>query len=218
MRYVEVMGAPGVGKSTLTNDRWPPAVEWDGHPPPAEWAGFLRLVEAQAGAILPGCGADDWRRMFEKALRKAATLHRRASAEVYAGVALAQRGLDLAWRVGETVRIADYFEAMPVSHGVAILRADVATIVARNIERGRRQPSRQLARLAPLLAQPIEIAAATLKRRGVRLLELDTREPVSANAARLTLFVRAPEAAHPEAARHRREVAPVPAPGDGARP
>lgn len=216
MKTVEVMGAPGVGKSTLCNATWPPSVDWDGQPPPVLWRGFLEVAAKGAELIRPGAGAEDWGRMFEKAARKMGTLARRTGGEIYAGVGLAQRGLDLAWRLPAGKTVAPYFLAMPVDAGVVVLRADVDTIIARNRERGLARPSRELSRLAPLLAEPLELAVGILKDRGVRLLELDTRDTVSANVARLHLFTRSLLALERAAARHRGQVAPVPPSGDGA--
>lgn len=188
MRTVEVMGAPGVGKSAVCNDLWPPSVEWDRHPPPAAWQPFLRLAEELAARICADREPMHWARMFVKAARKMATLHRSASRDVYAGVGFAMRGIDLAWRLPRPDDVAHYFCAMPVSVGVAVLRADVATIQARNRERGRTKPSRELSRLTPMLVRPIEIAVDTLKARGVPVLELDALEPIHANRGRLIAF------------------------------
>lgn len=184
MRVIEVFGAPGVGKSALFNDMWAPSVPWDGKPAPEVWGPFLAHVER----IEVNIGADHWRRMFAKAVRKVATLSRMPDG-IYAGVGLAMRGLDLAWR-GPTLDVmAEYCRQMPQPAGAVSLFADLETIRRRNIERGMRQPSRELSRLAHLNDEPRTMVTAILRDRGVPVLELDTREPVAGNVERIRAFV-----------------------------
>jgi hypothetical protein len=185
----EIFGAPGVGKSALCNDLWPPSVEWDGLPPPDDWAPFIDY----AHSIVMHTGEDHWRRMFDKAVRKMATLQRSGAA--YAGVGLVMRGLDLCWRQPRLGLVAGYFRLMPLPAGAISLYADLATIEARNRERAKAQPSRELSKLAHLNEAPRRLVMSLLKDRGVPLLELDTRQPITDNVARIRSFVGLPATA-----------------------
>jgi hypothetical protein len=181
MRWLDVFGAPGVGKSALCNDLWPTSVTWDEFPPPAAWRPFLDMAEQLAELIRPGNRADHWRQMLDKAVKKMSTVHRRPSSDVYVQTGLAMRGIDLGWRIDDPARIAAYFEAMPVSLGCVLLTADVETIQARNAARGVNHPSRALGHLAPRLERPIAVAREVLVARGGPLFVLDTREPIDDN-------------------------------------
>jgi hypothetical protein len=191
LQVIEVFGAPGVGKSALFNDMWAPSVPWDGKPAPEAWQTFLAHVER----IEVNIGADHWRRMFAKAVRKVATLSRIEGHGVYAGVGLAMRGLDLAWRGPTLDDVAEYCRQMPAPAGAISLYADQETIRRRNIERGKLKPSRELSKLAHLNDEPRALVTAILRGRGVPVLELDTREPIAGNVERIRAFVGMPAAA-----------------------
>src|SRR5262245_39118872 len=132
--------------------------------------------------------------MFDKAARKMATLSRMPGG-VYAGVGLAMRGLDLFWRGPRRGHVAGYFLLMPLPGGAVSLFADQETIRARNVERGRTKPSRELSRLAHLNDGPRAFVVDVLRSRGVPVLELDTRNPVAENRERISAFVAVPAAA-----------------------
>jgi hypothetical protein len=185
LRVIEVFGAPGVGKSALFNDLWAPSVPWDGLPEPAGWRPFLD----HAARIELEIRADHWRQMLTKAARKVATLSRIEGQGVYAGVGLVQRGLDLCWRGPSLDVVAEYCRRMPLPAGAISLYADQETIRARNVERGKRQPSRELSRLAHLNDAPRLMVRDILRARGVPVLELDTRQPIAGNVERIRAFV-----------------------------
>jgi hypothetical protein len=185
LRVFEVFGAPGVGKSALFNDTWAPSVAWDGLPAPEAWRPFLDY----AGNIHVNIRGDHWRSMFVKAARKVATLNNCGGSGIYAGVGLAMRGLDLAWRGPSLDVVAEYCRRMPMPAGAISLYADQETIRRRNVERGKRQPSRELSRLAHLNDEPREMMTAILRARDVPVLELDTRQSIAGNVERIRAFV-----------------------------
>jgi hypothetical protein len=102
---------------------------------------------------------------------------------VYVQTAFAQRGLGIGWRLNDPEDIAQYFELMPVSVGVVFLYADVDTVRKRNRDRGKDR-----SHMVAKMERPREIALEVLGRRGVKLLKLDTREPIALNARRLRDF------------------------------
>ena len=188
----EVFGAPGVGKSALCNETWSPSVPWDRRPHPREWATFLQCAARLERGIRDARSTRDWRRMFDKAARKLATLSRMPGGGVYAGAILVMRGLDLYRRIPNGADVADYFHAMPMPAGAISLYADAETIRARNLERAIRKPNRQLSGIAPYFEAPRLMAVEILKRRGVPVLELDTRDPIASNIGRIHAFVGMP--------------------------
>lgn len=184
MQWLDLAGPPGVGKSTLVDDLWPPrCIEYDGGGYPAHWKDFLNCVERLKEAVRdhPSYGA--CASMITRSFRKMATVARMNDDRVYIQTGLAQRGLGIGWRLKDQERIAEYFELMPVSLGVILLHADVETIQRRNVER-----SKDRSHMVPLMERPREIAAQVLRARGVPLMELDTRNPVSENVERILAF------------------------------
>jgi hypothetical protein len=137
--------------------------------------------------------------MFNKAVRKVATLSRMPGGG-YAGVGLVMRGMDLSWRIEDADAVAEFYSLMPLPAGAISLYADQDTIVARNLERGKKRPSRELSRLAFLNDAPRQMAVAILRDRGVPVLELDTRHSVDDNLDCIKRFVGLPPAAADAAA------------------
>jgi hypothetical protein len=178
------MGAPGVGKSTLVDELWPPrCIAPRGAEPPAEWAGFLACADRLLGSVswhpsFPACAS-----MIKRSFAKMSAVHAAKSGKVYIQTGFAQRGLGLGWRMADKGPLAEYYERMPVSLGVVLLTADVETVRRRNVERGKDRSF-----MVPLMEEPIRIARETLASRGVSLLELDTRNPVHENAKRILDF------------------------------
>lgn len=174
MRWLDVAGAPGSGKSTLCDDLWPPrCIEWDGRPHPEEWRPFLdcvdRLLKRIAGHPSHGACVS----MIERSFRKMATVARMDDPRVYVQTGFAQRGLGIGWRLRDPEEIADYYETMPVSLGVVFLHADVSEVQRRNVERGKDRSF-----MVPLMETPRRIAVDVLRRRGVPVTDIDTSQSV----------------------------------------
>jgi len=195
MRWIDVAGAPGVGKSTLMDGFWPPrCIQWDEKPYPEEWSEFLMVVDRLLKKIQrhPSIGA--CKSMIQRSFRKIATVSRMQDDRIYIQTGLVQRGLGIGWRLKDPEDIAAYFEIMPVSIGVAILFADVETVQRRNVERGKDR-----SHMVPLMERPRQIAVEILRDR-IPLLELDTTRLVNENVADLLAFSdRAAKIAHARA-------------------
>jgi len=182
MKWVDVAGAPGSGKSTLFDGTWQRKIPTDDKPYPATWHAFIecayRLVRCIDKDKLP---QESWF-IFDQYARKAATLMRKEEPGVYMNTAMAQAGLDIGWRFGGDIR--GYFGLMPVSVGVVFLTADIDTLRKRNVEKGRDR-SFQIEGME----RTREIATLELKKRGVSVLTLDTRSPIEENRKNVAAWI-----------------------------
>jgi hypothetical protein len=184
MRWLEVCGPPGVGKSALCDPLWlPRAIEWDGQAHPREWQAFLAATERLLHRIRAHPSYATCESMVARSLRKIATVSRHPGPGVYIQTGLAQRGLGIGWRLGADVEaVADYYRLMPVSLGVAFLVAPVEEVQRRNASR---RPVKDRGWMVPLMERPREIAVEVLRARGVPVIELDMMDPPNVNRDRL---------------------------------
>lgn len=195
MRWVDVFGPPGVGKSTLCDPLWGHReIGWDGKLPPAQWAPFLDEVTSLFLAIRGHWSFVPAIRMNNRSFRKMATVARMADVPErgpYVQTGFVQRGLGFGWRInqagGDINLIRPFFETMPVSVGVAFLEAPVDVIIARNNAR-KLVPAtahEDRAYQIPLMQPAIVVAKEVLRGRGVPIIEIDTTQPIE--SARKTL-------------------------------
>lgn len=182
MRWLDVAGPPGVGKSTLCDPLWGPRdIKWNGESPPAKWSDFLACVRRLMRLIQDHESYGKCASMVERSINKMAAVRRMAGDGCYVQTAFAQRGLGIGWRLKDQEAIADYFELMPVSVGVVFLVASVETIKRRNVER-----QKDRSHMVEGMVRPREIGFAILKSRGVDVIEMDTETTApEVNIARL---------------------------------
>jgi len=184
MRFVDVFGPPGVGKSTLCDELWPPrSFDFDEKPYPEEWSAYLKTVERLLNRVQHHPSYVACRSMTNRSHRKMATVHRMDLSGVYIQTGFAQRGLGIGWRLDDPAEIVEFYTEMPTSLGVVVLSADAETIMKRNVDRGKDRSY-----MVPQMEQPREIAVKVLRSRGVRLLEIDTRRPLTESREKLLEF------------------------------
>lgn len=200
MRWIDVAAPPGTGKSTLCDQffqhRWP---DWDGLPLPEEWKEFLAETNRLVGMIKEhkNCfGAPTLQavvRMNDRSLKKMATVYRIEDTRPYIQTGFVQRGLGFGWRLvdmGKDLReIKAYFELMPVSIGVAFLKARLTTILERNEAREKVPATAHENRSfqVPLMVPAIEYAIEVLDARRVPIIEVDVEHQSPGDARRQLL-------------------------------
>lgn len=182
MRWIDVAGAPGVGKSAILDDLCPRKVALDGLPLPKEWLPLIEYTnEIAASVIAPG----EFRDLAAATFQKIATVSRLPDVGVYVQTGLAQVGLEIGWRIESADAVAGYYQRMPVSLGVVFLFADVATVQERN-----RLRQRNFAERVPAMDCARKIGQRVLMSRGVPVLARDTTEPIKVTRERLQAFER----------------------------
>jgi hypothetical protein len=194
MRWIDVCGPPGSGKSALCDPIYGPhAIDFAGVSVfPVEWDRYLQVCNALMNVIrdhehpltrrktLP-----DVQRMLYRSLRKIAVVEQLLdpNGEVYVQTALAQRGLGFGWRLYDLKKVklvAEYFKVMPVSLGVVFTKCPMEVIEERNLSRldnpetAHENRSFMVRRMLPA----IEIAQEVLRGRGVNVAEIRTDQPL----------------------------------------
>lgn len=188
MKWVDVIGPTGVGKSTLCDPISHPR-DFP-HPPiaiPPHWRKFTALARRLCDDAAANGHADTWR-MTQNAIWRMIAIEQKEDAGVYCNVGLGLRGVSIAWRLPDPAAIAEFYELMPVSIGFAALIADDDTLRNRNIERGKTIPKKQRAPLAVRMHRVMPLAISAIKARGVPMIEIDVTEEVVGNVERLRAF------------------------------
>lgn len=213
MKWLDVAGAPGTGKSSLCYPIWgDKSVGWDGKPPPAHWRPFLDEITNQMRLVRDHPSISAVVRMNDRSAKKMATVRRMQRDDVFIQTGWVQRILGFGWRLEDMKRdvnlIRESLWLMPVSVGVVFLEADLETILGRNkaresvAETAHENRSYQV----PLMLPAIKVAKEVLRARGVPVLELDVQHQ-SIEAAREQLLAFAAQgSADASSARHSGEV------------
>lgn len=198
MRWVDVAGAPGSGKSTICYPIWgDKSVGWDGKLPPEHWMPFLDAVQGLFECIRGHWSFIPAYRMNNRSLRKMATVARMPTdpeRPVFIQAGFVQRGLGFGWRLVDAGRdvnlIRPFFETMPVSVGVAFLECPEEVVIARNNARKLvpETAHEDRAYQVPLMREPIRIAKEVLRGRGVPILELDVTQSIEQSRRVLVEF------------------------------
>lgn len=208
MRWVDVAGPPGSGKSSLCYPVWgDKSVGWDGKPPPAYWRPFLDEITVLMGLVRDHPSIEAVVRMNDRSAKKMATVERMrreiivsmppeqrpSEAGVFIQTGLVQRILGFGWRLQDLGRDINLIRRalwlMPVSVGVAFLEADLETLLARN--RGRESnpatAHENRSYQVPLMLPSIALAKEVLRERGVPVVAIDVQRQ-SIDDARAALF------------------------------
>lgn len=215
MRFVDVCGPPGSGKSTLCDDLWPPhAVKWDGYGIPEEWDDVLSVVDELLVELADHPSYRALMGMTRRSFRKMATVYRREDQAIYIQTGLAQRGLGFGWRLEERGKVKEvrrYFRVMPVSLGVAIASCPVEVCQERNRLREAVQETAHENRshMVPLMQPAIAILKEEMDARSVPCLEIDTNQSIERARDQLVAFA-GDQVADPKAFGYYRQMAVVP--------
>ena len=186
MKWLDVAGAPGSGKSTLCDPVWGPhELQIDSRLPPEKWHDFLNEITRLFHLIGTHPTIEAALRMNNRSVRKMATVARSDSPKgPYVQTSLAQRGLGFGWRMHDMginlFELKHYFRLMPVSIGVAVTRCPQEEIERRNHARKlvKETAHEDRAHMVGHMLPAIEVALEVLNARGVPILEVSTDQPI----------------------------------------
>jgi len=206
MKWLDVAGPPGVGKSTLCDPIFGPRdIPLSDTLPPPEWHDFFNEVTRLLMLVQDHPSYVAAVRMNRRTMRKMAAVHylgASASKPVYIQTGFVQRGLGFGWRLADlgmpVSELYHFFRLMPVSLGVVFLEADQDEIRRRNREREDVAETAHENRsfMVPLMQPAIDYAKEILGDRGVEVSEITTTgDP---DAARKLLQGLAADAGHTE--------------------
>ncbi|MFW5926420.1 MAG: hypothetical protein ACOCSR_00065 [Wenzhouxiangella sp.] len=187
MRWLDVAGPPGSGKSTLCDPLWGPHdLPIENRLPPAQWHDFLNEITRLFCLIEGHWSFPAAVRMNNRSIRKMASVARAAQTEhsPYIQTGLVQRGLGFGWRMNDMGidlnELRHFFRLMPVSAGVAFTSCPLDVVAQRNRDREKVAATSHENRafMVPLMQPAIELAQEVLRERTVPVTVIDTRQPV----------------------------------------
>ena len=216
MRWLDVAGCPGSGKSTICYPVWgDKSVTWDGKAPPSYWKPFLDELTALMPLVADHVDPigrptiQAVQRMCDRSIKKMATVERMrvnedlptdyvkriGGCKTFIQTGLVQRVLGFGWRLHDMGRDINLIRAalwrMPVSVGVAFLEADLETLLARNRQRETvaETAHENRSHQVPHMLACVPLVKEVLRERGIPVLELDVQhQPIEAARAQLLAF------------------------------
>lgn len=199
MKWVDVCGPPGVGKSTLCDPLWGPhdiPIEDIQHP--SEWHDFCNEVTRLLGLVREHPSFVAAVRMNRRSLRKMAIVESspphadyrsfdyngNVYEKAYVQTGFVQRGLGFGWRLKDlglpVEELEHFFRLMPVSIGVAFLECDPDTIRERNKAREsvRETAHENRTHMVDGILETMDHAHEWLNARGVPTVTIRTDQPI----------------------------------------
>lgn len=196
MRWLDVAGPPGVGKSTLCDPLWGPhSIPLSDIPPPTDFHDFINEVTRLFGVVREHPSFVAAVRMNRRSLRKMAAVNSMEGGP-YIQTGFVQRGLGFGWRLvdmGKPVEeLWHFFRLMPASLGVVFLEATAEALVERNRarEQVKETAHENRAFMGPLMKPAIEFAKEVLNARGVPVRTIDTSGDIERARKELVAFAR----------------------------
>ena len=194
MRWCDVAGPPGVGKSTLCDPLWGPhSIPLSDIPPPKEWHDFCNEVTRLFGVVREHPSFVAAVRMNRRSLRKMAAVNQMEGGP-YVQTGFVQRGLGFGWRLADMGKPVEelwhFFRLMPASLGVVFLETSPEALAERNKarEQVKETAHENRAFMGPLMKPAIEFAQEVLDARGVPFIRIDTSGDTEAARKRLVSF------------------------------
>jgi hypothetical protein len=194
LRWVDVAGCPGSGKSTICYPIWgDKSVTWDGKRPPPYWKPFLEEIQNLCHLVQDHPSIEAVLRMNDRSIKKMATVERMDDGRTFVQAGLVQRILGFGWRLHEMRRDINLIRTalwrMPVSVGVAFLDADLETLLERNRAREKdpRTAHENRSHQVPHMLACIPLVKEVLRARGVPVVEIDVQHQ-SVESARAQLL------------------------------
>jgi broad-specificity NMP kinase len=196
MKFLDVAGCPGSGKSSLCYPLWKDrSVTWDGKPPVGSWRLFLDEITNLCEVIQDHPSFEAVLRMNDRSAKKMATVHRMHDDRTFIQTGFVQRILGFGWRLHEMGRdinlISNALWTMPVSVGVVFLEADLETLFQRNRDREKvpETAHENRSHQVPHMQACIPLAKDVLRERGIPIIELDVQhQSIDAARAKLVEF------------------------------
>jgi broad-specificity NMP kinase len=195
MQWLDVAGAPGVGKSTICDPLFGPhdIAPIDIHTP-VEWHDFNNEVTRLLGLVRDHPSFVAAVRMNRRSMRKMAAVASMEGTRPYIQTGFVQRGLGFGWRLvdmGKPVEeLWHFFRLMPASLGVVFLEADENTLTERNKAREtvKETAHENRAFMAPLMQPAIEFAKEVLHDRRVPVWRIETTGDIDKARKELVRF------------------------------
>jgi hypothetical protein len=196
MRWLDVCGPPGAGKSTLCDPLSPHRFPIEERMPPIGWHDWLNEVtDLMRHVYIPPEEPDHNRfvaavRMNIRSSKKMAMVARK-DGDVYIQTGLVQRGLGFGWRLnylGKDINILrHYFRLMPISIGVAVLVAPREVVEERNRERLKNPETAHENRdfMVELMEPGFRVLREEMSKRSVPLFEIDATDDIEASREQL---------------------------------
>lgn len=189
MRYIEIVGSPASGKSTLIDYRFPPDyIKYDKSTPPKEWTEFLNHIKVCLKHMERNPRFSVGKSLIERSIKKMTTVYNTVSDTVYIQTGFMQRALGIWTRVdnADVYLVNKYLMLCPKPLGVITLYADKETIKHRNKTRNKQDRSF----MVDSTEECMKLVCSCVIERRIPLLKLNTHESIENNRQKIIEFER----------------------------